>query len=97
MAKVRKAITVTKKKATDKQKRYKVASSYFRSSIKAHPDNHVAYYFSGITLCLLGRYAEAVKMFDLSLRYNTEESTALVYTLSEMLSITRGHQTCYRK
>jgi len=77
-------------KSQNKQKLFKAALACFKSSIKAHPDNHVAYYFSGITLCLLGRYAEAVRMFASSLRKNTETSTALMYTLSEMLSITEG-------
>ena len=78
------------KKYTNKQKFYKAALSCFKSSIKKHPDNYAAYYFSGLTLCLLGRYAEAVRMFFSSLRKNTEESTALLHTLSEMLSITEG-------
>ena len=78
------------KKATNKQKLYKAALACFKSSIKKHPDNYVSYYFSGLTLCLLGRYAEAIKMFFSSLRKNTEESTALMRTLSEMLSITEG-------
>ncbi|MCX4084176.1 hypothetical protein N7281_04875 [Rickettsia hoogstraalii] len=90
MAKARKAITVTKKIYRQTQKYYKAALSCFQSSIKDYPNNYIAYYFSGITLSLLGRYAEAVKMFDYSLRYNKEESTALVHTLSEMLSITEG-------
>ena len=77
-------------KSPNRQKFYRSALYCFKSSIKAHPDNHVAYYFSGITLCLLGRYAEAVRMFLSSLRKNTETSTALMYTLSEMLSITEG-------
>lgn len=77
-------------KSPNKQKFYRSALCCFQSSIKAHPDNHVAYYFSGITLCLLGRYAEAVRMFASSLRKNTETSTALMHTLSEMLSITEG-------
>ena len=77
-------------KSPNKQKFYRSALCCFKSSIKAHPDNHVAYYFSGITLCLLGRYEEAVRMFACSLRKNTETSTALMYTLSEMLSITEG-------
>lgn len=75
---------------TNKQKLYKAALACFKASIKKHPDNYVSYYFSGLTLCLLGRYAEALRMFDLSLRKNTETSTALMHTLSEMLSITEG-------
>jgi tetratricopeptide (TPR) repeat protein len=78
------------KKATNKQKLYKAALACFKSSIKKHPDNYVSYYFSGLTLCLLGRYAEAITMFASSLRKNTETSTALMHTLSEMLSITEG-------
>ena len=77
-------------KSQNKQNFYRSALCCFKSSIKAHPDNYVAYYFSGITLCLLGRYAEAVRMFACSLRKNTETSTALMHTLSEMLSITEG-------
>jgi hypothetical protein len=77
-------------KSPNKQKFYRSALCCFKSSIKAHPDNYVAYYFGGITLCLLGRYEEAVRMFACSLRKNTETSTALMYTLSEMLSITEG-------
>jgi tetratricopeptide (TPR) repeat protein len=77
-------------KSPNKQKFYRSALCCFKSSIKAHPDNHVAYYFGGITLCLLGRYEEAVRMFLSSLRKNTETSTALMHTLSEMLSITEG-------
>ena len=77
-------------KSQNKQKIYRSALCCFKSSIKAHPDNHVAYYFGGITLCLLGRYVEAVRMFWSSLRKNTETSTALMHTLSEMLSITEG-------
>ncbi|MFP3011702.1 MAG: tetratricopeptide repeat protein [Rickettsia sp.] len=50
-------------KSPNKQKFYRSALCCFKSSIKAHPDNYVAYYFSGITLCLLGRYAEAIRMF----------------------------------
>lgn len=78
------------KKSTNKQKLYKAALTCFKSSIKKPPDNYVSYYFSGLTLCLLGRYAEAVRMFDLSIHKNTETSTALMHTLSEMLSITEG-------
>ncbi|HJD59039.1 MAG TPA: hypothetical protein LFV92_07920 [Rickettsia endosymbiont of Ceroptres masudai] len=78
------------KRVTDKQQFYRSALCCFKSSIKAHPDNYVAYYFGGITLCLLGRYAEAIRMFVSSRRKNTETSTALMYTLSEMLSITEG-------
>ena len=78
------------KKSTNKQKLYKAALACFKSSIKKHPDNYVSYYFSGLTLCLLGKYAEAIKMFFSSLRKNTETSTALLHTLSEMLSITEG-------
>ncbi|MGL4226818.1 MAG: tetratricopeptide repeat protein [Rickettsia sp.] len=77
-------------KSQNKQKFYRSALCCFKSSIKVHPDNHVAYYFIGITWCLLGRYEEAVRMFACSLRKNTETSTALMYTLSEMLSITEG-------
>jgi len=65
-------------KSPNKQKFYRSALCCFKSSIKAHSDNHVAYYFSGITLCLLGRYAEAVRMFASSLRKNTETSTAVI-------------------
>ncbi|WP_233419028.1 tetratricopeptide repeat protein [Rickettsia tamurae] len=78
------------KKSPNKQKFYKSALCCFKSSIKAHPDNYVAYYFSGITLCLLGRYAEAIRMFLSSIRKNTETITALLHTLSEVLSITEG-------
>lgn len=78
------------KRVTDKQRCYRAAQSCFESSIKAHPDNYVAYYFGGITLCLLGRYEEAVRMFLSSIRKNTETSTVLLHTLSEMLSITEG-------
>lgn len=78
------------KKSTNKQKLYKAALACFKSAIKKHPDNYVSYYFSGLTLCLLGRYEEAVRMFDLSLRKNTETNTSLMHTLSEMLSITEG-------
>lgn len=77
-------------KSPNKQKFYRTALCCFKSSIKAHPDNYVAYYFCGITLCLLGRYEEAIRMFLSSLRKNTETSTALMHTLSEMLSITEG-------
>ncbi len=77
-------------KSQNKQKFYRSALCCFKSSIKAHPDNYVAYYFGGITLCLLGRYKEAIRMFWSSLRKNTETSTALMHTLSEMLSITEG-------
>ncbi|WP_235364376.1 tetratricopeptide repeat protein [Rickettsia felis] len=77
-------------KTPNKQKFYRSALCCFKSSIKAHPDNHVAYYFSGIILCLLGRYEEAVRMFLSSLRKNAETSTTLLHTLSEMLSITEG-------
>ncbi|WP_187145926.1 hypothetical protein [Rickettsia massiliae] len=32
-----------------------------------------------VSLCWLGSYDEAIKMFDMSLRCNKEESTALVH------------------
>ncbi|MCX4079903.1 tetratricopeptide repeat protein [Rickettsia rhipicephali] len=79
-----------RKKSPNKQKFYRSALCCFKSSIKAHPDNYVAYYFSGITLCLLGRYAKAIRMFLSSIRKNTETITALLHTLSEVLSITEG-------
>ncbi|AFC70398.1 hypothetical protein A3305_07485 (plasmid) [Rickettsia amblyommatis] len=65
---------------TDKRRCYRSVLLCFKSVIKTHSDNYVAYYFSGITLCLLGSYDEAIKMFDMSLRYNKEKSTALVHT-----------------
>ncbi len=37
------------KKAPNKQKCYRSALCCFKSAIKLHPDNHVVYYFSGIT------------------------------------------------
>ncbi|CAK6890439.1 tetratricopeptide repeat protein (plasmid) [Rickettsia helvetica] len=55
------------KKSPNKQKFYRSALCCFKSSIKAHPDNYVAYYFSGITLSCtqhnyLNHYTKSIKV-----------------------------------